>query len=103
MLKCLRAASNGSRISKSSIITSVRAAADAAGNKFRPNGLRTLLLSSIACNAEVRAAADAAGNKFRPNGLRINQLDIYILLCTAQQHIRQLQDFYFHSEGRCNQ
>jgi hypothetical protein len=50
-----------SRISKSSIIiTFVRS----------PNGLRTLLLSSIACNAEVRAAADAAGNKFRPSALQ---------------------------------
>jgi hypothetical protein len=71
---------------------------------------RTLLLSSIACNAEVRAAADAAGNKFRPSALlKSVLLDIQInlniqqvlkkvlqlsnvLLCHAQQDINiQLQ------------
>jgi hypothetical protein len=59
-----------------------------------------LLLSSIACNAEGRnlfpAASAAARTDVRSPLLLSSiailiQLGIYILLCTAQQHIGQLQ------------
>jgi hypothetical protein len=38
----------------------------------------------------VRAAAN--GSRISKSSILIIQLDIYILLCTAQQHIGQLKD-----------